>query len=534
MDAHLSRKFDVQCYWKDRQLLFAGIGLLLSFALQLLFAYALSYFIDAILPEASKQVSVVWFWFLGTLLLLGLCFGAKALFNLYYPTKLMIGKSSAVTMMAIEAILSMPLFAFKKKEKGYYLNVVTGSAFATGDLYTQRYLELPVNVLYSLLILVAVALLHPLFLPLFLLYIPLTYWVTYVPSKLVSEIQRDGVALQDAFFSETKKISDDKREINIAKATEHFSTHYRQSLSNYCGFALTYRFNLLLTESLPKLLAQLIIVLTLLISALLYGQGKLSIGQILLVYQLIQLFHEPIARVFEIVIYQRVNKVHIDRLLDLYAEGELCDDDCNQGKTHELQYELLDFALFSDGERQKKLIELDRLAIKKGDFVLLKGENGSGKSLLLSTLAGYGDKEAIDGRIGSACSREKIAFLTYPILVKRGSLEDNFFGKAVLPDLMQAFDSDGFHKEIVDQPMNLSLGEQKKLALMRTMSEVEAEVLLLDEPCENLDQDSRKRLLEKLAEVKGKKTVVVVDHSGDLAVLANRIFHLTEQRLVEE
>ncbi|HEX2065836.1 MAG TPA: ATP-binding cassette domain-containing protein [Candidatus Thermoplasmatota archaeon] len=173
------------------------------------------------------------------------------------------------------------------------------------------------------------------------------------------------------------------------------------------------------------------------------------------------------------------------------------------------------------------LAEAPGLAVRRGDVVLLRGPNGSGKTSLLRALAGlppplpqpgvrvlgldptdaraprlqghYATQEARDGLVG---------------LTVRG--EFALRGQA-LPDAVRT---------LADQPVaTLSSGQARRVALAACAAPGRP-LLLLDEPAEGLDAAGRSFLLDLVRSHARRGAVVAADHSGTLAAAATRTLDL--------
>lgn len=70
-------------------------------------------------------------------------------------------------------------------------------------------------------------------------------------------------------------------------------------------------------------------------------------------------------------------------------------------------------------------------------------------------------------------------------------------------------------KEITANPVNLSYGQQQKLALMRVLG-TDAPILFLDEPLSNLDVETQEAVVRYIVQLKGKKSILVVMHGDEL------------------
>jgi predicted ABC-type transport system involved in lysophospholipase L1 biosynthesis ATPase subunit len=87
----------------------------------------------------------------------------------------------------------------------------------------------------------------------------------------------------------------------------------------------------------------------------------------------------------------------------------------------------------------------------------------------------------------------------------------------------------GLHERAEHRPVELSGGEQQRLALARAMMN-DPEVILADEPTGNLDDDTATQVLDHvfaLVEKRGR-TLVLVTHNESLASRCDRVVHLAD------
>ena len=183
------------------------------------------------------------------------------------------------------------------------------------------------------------------------------------------------------------------------------------------------------------------------------------------------------------------------------------------------------------GEEGRRLWETRDLTIRRGELVVLRGANGSGKSMLLDFLRGLSDPDDLDGTAELAPELAHAGYLTYPVPVVTGDLECNLLGGTADPEVARVLDVSGFaEKEIDGSTINLSLGERQKLGLLRALSRPEP-VVLLDEPLTNLDAATSARLCDYLAGLRGRRTVVAIMHSDDLDAAADQVLRIEGGRL---
>ena len=88
--------------------------------------------------------------------------------------------------------------------------------------------------------------------------------------------------------------------------------------------------------------------------------------------------------------------------------------------------------------------------------------------------------------------------------------------------------------KLQSMPNNLSGGQQQRVAIARALVTKPA-ILLADEPTGNLDSKSSADVLGllKLTGEKFNQTIVMITHNNDIALLADRIIHIEDGRVLE-
>lgn len=153
------------------------------------------------------------------------------------------------------------------------------------------------------------------------------------------------------------------------------------------------------------------------------------------------------------------------------------------------------------------------LSVEKGEFFCVLGGNGTGKSTMLSVLAGirkaYRGKISMKGRVGMLPQNPQSLFVGNTV---REDLEEMFDGKAEDERIEKAA-KDAEITHLLDRhPYDLSGGEQQRAALAKVLL-MEPDILLLDEPTKGLDGFYKQKLAKIFARLKERQvTIVMVSH----------------------
>lgn len=185
---------------------------------------------------------------------------------------------------------------------------------------------------------------------------------------------------------------------------------------------------------------------------------------------------------------------------------------------------------------QRKVLRRLTLRIERGEFVVLLGESGCGKTTLLRALAGLDDIQSgtIEAPRRPAVVFQEHRLLPWDNLWKNVSL--GLDGVQTRERAASALREVGLGDRLEEWPRNLSGGQAQRVALARALVQ-EPELLLLDEPFAALDALTRIRMhvLVKELVTRHKPGVLLVTHDVDEAiVLADRILVMRDGQIAKE
>ncbi len=202
----------------------------------------------------------------------------------------------------------------------------------------------------------------------------------------------------------------------------------------------------------------------------------------------------------------------------------------------------------------RALVDIN-LTIKSGDFIIIQGPTGCGKSTMLNVLSGLdlpdSGKIIFDGEniarakedrlsrirrqkvgmvfqdynlIKTLTAVENVESMLWPTVLRNKEIENRAI--AALRDVNMLERKDHF-------PVEMSGGEKQRVALARAIVG-KPRVVFGDEVSGNLDPDSEREILELLKQINKdyETTMIIVTHRDSVAKYGNKIVRMDKGRIV--
>ena len=187
--------------------------------------------------------------------------------------------------------------------------------------------------------------------------------------------------------------------------------------------------------------------------------------------------------------------------------------------------------------------------IEKGEFAVIVGPSGAGKTTVLNILGGMDTategEVLVDGQDIAGYSRKKLTayrrddigfvFQFYNLIPNLTALENVELALQICRNPMDAREvmrEVGLGDRMDNFPTQLSGGEQQRVSIARALAK-NPKLLLCDEPTGALDYNTGKAILKLLQDTCRQKgmTVVLITHNSAIAPMADRVIKIKNGRV---
>lgn len=472
------------------------------------------------------------------------------------------------TMLSVryfDKLLSLPL--------SYYDEELTGTIVSRLNrtiMEITRFIQMFSNTFASLLITTASVLIisgiyyWPLAVLLLIIF-PVYFWLTSKTSEKwqVWEGEKNAdIDVASGRFNEVigqirvvKSFGQERRELSIFRQLFHSTIGTTSQQSRYWHKMDVYRLAFL--NIVFFLLYLLIFVRTL--------QGKFSIGDMVLLIQLMGMAVQPITSLSWVVDaaqraiagskdYFDVMEREVDPRAVALTQGELTEKEPEPVKAEPgqeiIRFENVTFGYEGEGD---VLHDID-LSIRRGEKIAFVGESGGGKSTLMSLLEGLYDPRSgsvtvdgmnlVEGNLQKL--RSQIGMVFQDASLFSGTIAENIAYarpnatreevreaaiKANADQFIRGF-ADGYDSLIGERGLKLSGGQKQRIAVARAILK-DAPILILDEATSALDTKAERAVQKGLDELMAGRTSLIIAHRLSTISAVDRIVTLRDGRIDE-
>jgi len=200
--------------------------------------------------------------------------------------------------------------------------------------------------------------------------------------------------------------------------------------------------------------------------------------------------------------------------------------------------------IYQMGEVAIRAVDGINMTISKGEFAVVVGPSGAGKTTVLNILGGMDTASSgavwVDGSNIAKYNQKKLTkyrrddigfvFQFYNLIPNLTALENVELALQICKNPLDArtvLQEVGLGERLMNFPAQLSGGEQQRVSIARALAK-NPKLLLCDEPTGALDYQTGKAILKLLQDMCREKgmTVIVITHNSAIAPMADRVIKI--------
>ena len=353
------------------------------------------------------------------------------------------------------------------------------------------------------------------------------FFVAY--SQINRFLRRSAVKEREGFSTLMSEANESLSGIDTIQlyAAEHYSAEHFEKLSDrYERHLSRLKYWQALSKAVRNIIMNIVPVAAILAGIFyLTRGGDITIGSIIAFYYLLSRLREPIRALTDFNIDMQNSRAVEERLKELLTKEvreELKLDKID--RIDELEFKNLGFGYPGT---EMVLSGLD-VKLRRGDCLAITGPSGAGKTtlmrLLMRQVTPSEGEITVNGKnyadIDPASYIARIAVLPQDVYIFDATLHENIsFGK----DYPEKRIRDAAKLSVIDHfsmdenALSLSGGERQRIGLARALA-CDYDVLILDEPTSNLDDETECAIIENLRQVQRQTNciMIVVTHSANI------------------
>lgn len=445
----------------------------------------------------------------------------------------------------MDKVMELPMNYLANTEKGYVQSRIAECS-TVGSIFSPSYVGIVLSLTDAVLALVTMFAINYKLSIVILILTPLFFFSSKMSMGSFMKNTREMLEYNATLNGECFEIINGIEDIKILNGKSNHLKKFNDKLSKFVKSSLKQSKSMIIFMANITFINNFGSLLVLLIAGILILKGEFTVG----LYTSFSLY---ITKVFSSIQGIGTMGTMIKPVcLSIERVYELLDmDDENSGKDQNLNQEIksikLENVAFKYKNNTKNVLNNINFEIIKGEKVLIKGENGSGKSTIIKLLLGL--YTPVEGRIlcnnidlsmiNTKSLRERIGIVSQSIFLFKGTVLANIlYGqtKKKLKDVEELIKKLGLQEyinrlpkglatEITQNNSGISGGQAQVIAFIRVILS-NKDVIILDEPISNVDAETRDLILGILRDKDFEGTLIVVSHVIEGMDFLNRVIEI--------
>lgn len=379
------------------------------------------------------------------------------------------------------------------------------------------------------------------------LYIPIKFLFSLLIIKNRKKLYKQYLQVSSNFQSIFGEVVTGILDINIFDKCEKKKERLEKDLDNLNRHEFIFSMYDRMNSSFERLLIQLIISSIYILGAKLMFGMDITVGALFAFISYSANLLSPISFIINVFYSILSKKPSIERILEFFDLPEKCDDGTLIQKIESIEYNNLSFSY----EASKLILDQVSFKINREDKVAIVGDNGCGKSTIISIL--LGTYPCPQGNL--SVNKVDLSNLSYSSMLSCISYacgKSYIFNDTVINNVCfrEKYDSKkmseiektcsaSFINELPDKystmisanATTLSEGQKQKVLLMRALYK-DSNLIILDESTSHMDKQSEEAFFSNFV-VSYPNTLIFITHNPKLLSFADKIIFMSNGRIVD-
>lgn len=346
-------------------------------------------------------------------------------------------------------------------------------------------------------------------------------------AKKLEETSSNLVMENDKALSKVNNYCTHKESISLSGKEKYFEDDFNKSMDDLKDKKIENLYWQKISYEMPNVIIGLTPIIILLITTMVTDEKNVRFSDIYFMTSIMTFIYEPLGQLVVLLTKWQESLPCINRIIEFLDIDSDIDNSYREIFSGDKDFFLGSGNIYGiDG---KDLYNFDLDLPDKG-FLILKGQNGSGKSTFFKLLSKMMDPSLVKDKSFKINKKYKndIGILFYPLFVFSGTIYENInYGKDIDSEMVDLFNLPDFNKSVISEPINLSSGEEQKISLLRLLHQ-EKSIYLLDEPTSNLEKEAINSLKNYIESIKKNKLIIAIMHDDKYDNIADGFINIED------
>lgn len=481
-------------------------------------------------------------------LLIIICFIVFLSLKYYFQNNIEVSILNDIKLSILEKINRISFNELISKDSGYFIQRINNDNDKIRNLVVESYTMLIINIIYVFSIIVVMVKLNLLLTAGLLTLLPIFVIISKCFLPRISKINEKILKKNEIVNTYVEETINGNYTLRVHNSLKYMESKMSKVLRDYFKLQLTeVKYEIIYDFILVTGIMNMATLLTYWLGGYLVFREVFSVGTLIAFTLYFNRLWDPIEFFMNFPKKAKVSKVSLHRIGELLFSQENIDGDIvTLDSFNSLTLQNVSFAY-----KERKLFDKLNLVINRGEKIAIIGANGIGKSTFANFLVKMNEPSSGNiyyndinyKNISSFAIRNKIALIPSDVYLFQASLIENITLEDSKEPNMKLINEIGleqifkknnknFDTIIDNKGQNLSGGEKKLVQIARGISK-NADIYILDEPLNYVDNQYKKIIINFIYNNFKDKTLIIISHNPEILDICDTVYCFDSGKLMK-